>query len=219
MLVAGLVASLAVVADGLLTIAWQEPVTAALQSRAQAGLRDDLSHLEHSFAAHDARLIAAQRRQRQAARAARLERDAVAMLHAQPDGAAIGRIEIPQIDLDAVVVESTGHDALARGPGHYRGTALPGMPGTVGIAGHRTTYGAPFRHLDALRPGSRITVQMPYGRFAYRVTGTKITTPDDASSLRAKAGAPRLVLTACHPLYSAAQRIVVTARQVAPVPR
>jgi sortase A len=89
---------------------------------------------------------------------------------------------------------------------------LPGIAGTVGIAGHRTTYGAPFRHVDQLRAGSRIRLVMPYGRFEYRVTGTRITKPSDASSLVSHAGGQKLVLTACHPLYSAAQRIVVSAR-------
>jgi sortase A len=220
LLVAVLIASLVVVADGVLTIAWQEPITAALQSRSQARLRDDLTRLQRSFAAQtDARIgVRRARRAGRAAQAARLRRDALAMLHERPDGAAVGTLDIPRIGLKTVVVESTGHDALTKGPGHYRGTALPGMPGTVGLAGHRTTYGAPFRHVDELRPGSRIVVRMPYGRFVYRVTGTRITTPDDASALHAQRGAPRLVLTACHPLYSAAQRIVVSAQQVVPAP-
>ena len=110
--------------------------------------------------------------------------------------------------------------SLAKGPGHYSGTALPGQPGTTGIAGHRTTYGAPFRHIDALRRGDAITVTMPYGRFVYRVEGLKIVKPSDAAVLQsATATTPRLVLTACHPLYSAAQRIVAVARLVSATPR
>lgn len=222
-LLAALAASLLVVVDGVLTIAWQEPVTALLQSRSQARLRDQLAQLERSFARRDAALAAAAARRRdrraaQRARARRLRADALALLRERPAGAAVGTLDIPRIGLRTVFVEATDHDSLAKGPGHYLGTALPGMPGTVGLAGHRTTYGAPFRHVDELRRGSRIVVKMPYGRFVYRVTGTRITTPDDASALRDQHGAPRLVLTACHPLYSAAQRIVVIARQVAPTP-
>ena len=67
-------------------------------------------------------------------------------------------------------VESTTHDALKKGPGHYRGTVLPGISGTVGLAGHRTTYGAPFRRVNELGKGSRIVVRMPYGTFTYKVT-------------------------------------------------
>jgi sortase A len=147
-----------------------------------------------------------------------MRRQALTLLHARPDGAALGSLQIPGIGMKTVVVESTTHDALTKGPGHYRGTVLPGMDGTVGLAGHRTTYGAPFRHIDRLSAGSRIVVTMPYGRFVYTVTGTRITTPRDASSLRSHPGVRKLVLTACNPLYSAAQRIVVTARLVSATP-
>ena len=75
----------------------------------------------------------------------------------------------PSAGLSAVVVEGNGAGELRRGPGHYPATALPGQRGTVAIAGHRTTYGAPFRHLDDLERGDRIELAMPYGRFTYRV--------------------------------------------------
>jgi sortase A len=133
-------------------------------------------------------------------------------------GRPLGELRIPRLDTHYVVVEGTNTDNLRRGPGHYRGTALPGQPGTVGIAGHRTTYGAPFRHLDALRAGDAITITMPYGRFVYRVEGTRIVKPQDVSSLRS-IGRQRLALTACHPLYSAAQRLVVLARLETATPR
>jgi sortase A len=94
---------------------------------------------------------------------------------------------------------------------------LPGAPGTVGIAGHRTTYGAPFRHVDALRPGDRITVQMPYATITYRVQHLQVVLPT-ATWVVDRKPYSRLVLTACHPLYSAARRIVVFARQVSERP-
>jgi sortase A len=223
LLLAGLVAGLLAAADGVLTIVWQEPLTAIVQARSQSDLRDDLAARERAFARAEAQAAAEARRRRESraaqarARAARQRREAMVALRAA-DGAALGTLEIPGIDLRTVVVASTSHDALTKGPGHYRGTALPGLRGTVGIAGHRTTYGAPFRRIDEVRPGARLVLRMPYGRFAYRVTGTRITTPGDASALQDQRGAPRLVLTACHPLYSAAKRIVVTARQVTPTP-
>jgi sortase A len=204
LLVGGLVAGLLLIADGLATIVWQEPVTALVQSRTQAALRDDLVVLD--------RRVSQAPRLRAETPERRVRRLALAMLHDRRAGSALGRLEIPRIGLRTVLVESTSHAALRKGPGHYRGTVLPGIEGTVGIAGHRTTYGAPFRHVDELRAGSRIRLLMPYGRFEYRVTGTRITTPSDASSLRSHAGTDKLVLTACHPLYSAAKRIVVTAR-------
>jgi sortase A len=206
LLLAGLVAGLLVTVDGILTIAWQEPLTAIVQSRAQTALRSDLVALQRS--------VAATPHLRRETAALRMRRQALALLHARKPGAALGTLVIPRIGLKTVFVESTGHDALTEGPGHYRGTVLPGLAGTVGLAGHRTTYGAPFRHVDDLPPGTRIELRMPYGRFEYRVTGTQITTPDNAASLRSRPGAHTLVLTACHPLYSAAKRIVVSARQV-----
>jgi sortase A len=210
-LLAGLVTGVALLADGLLTIFWQEPLTALQQSRSQSALRSDLPRLRQTLAAEvpaTTRLTATPRTYRQAIR----------LLHGRPAGSALGTLDIPRIGLKTVLVESTGHDALTKGPGHYKGTVLPGIDGTVGLAGHRTTYGAPFRHVDRLRTGSDIVLNMPYGRYTYKVTGKRITSPSDASALRSRAGQQRLVLTACHPLYSAAQRIVVSARLVSEIP-
>ena len=128
-------------------------------------------------------------------------------------GDAIARIEIPGIDVTEYVVEGTDVDSLRKGPGHYPETPLPGEPGTTAIAGHRTTYGAPFRNIDQLGGGDRILIDMPDGRFVYRVEGTKIVDDQDLSVLE-PVGYRRLMLSACHPLYSAAQRIIVYARQV-----
>ena len=81
----------------------------------------------------------------------------------------------------------------------------------MAIAGHRTTYGAPFRTIDKLKKGDRVRLEMSYGNFTYSVEKTRIVTPDEVSVKR-KVGYDRLILSACHPLYSAAQRIVVFAR-------
>jgi sortase A len=108
-------------------------------------------------------------------------------------------------------VEGTDTGTLRKGPGHYPTTPLPGERGTSAIAGHRTTYGAPFRRLDKLRRGQRITLDMAYGRFIYRVERARIVDDQDLSVLR-RVRHNRVILTACHPLYSAAQRIVVFAR-------
>jgi sortase A len=210
LLAAGLVVGLALIADGLLTIFWQEPITALQQSRDQAALRTDLNGLRET-------MLAVPKVPKEST-ASRMRRQATALLHARADGKALGSVSIPRIGLKTVFVESTTHDSLKKGPGHYRGTVLPGITGTVGLAGHRTTYGAPFRRVDELSKGSRIVVRMPYGTFTYKVTGTRITTPGDASSLVSHAGLKKLVLTACHPLYSAAKRIVVTARLASSTP-
>ena len=89
----------------------------------------------------------------------------------------------------------------------------------MGIAGHRTTYLAPFRHLDALHRGDRIVLRMPYGTFTYRVISSNVVSPQDTAVLHRVGDEHRLVLTACTPLYSAAQRLVVTALLSRATPR
>jgi sortase A len=189
--------------EATLTLAWKEPVTAALQWRSQQELARELERAvtERRPAGGPARAVA------QADGA----RDWRAQLR---DGDAVGRLTIPAIGIDEVVIEGTTSGLLQRGPGHYPETGLPGMGGTSAIAGHRTTWGAPFRHLDELDEGDPIAVELPYGRFDFRVSETRIVDDQDRSILDGPG--ERLVLTACHPLYSASQRLVVIAR---PAPR
>jgi sortase A len=210
-LLAGLIVGVALVADGLLTIFWQEPLTAVQQAHSQSALRSDLPRLQQIL---DQEVPASSR----LTRTTRVHRQATRLLNERPSGSAIGTIDIPKIGLKSVIVENTDHDALTKGPGHYKGTVLPGIDGTVGIAGHRTTYGAPFRHVDQLRTGSEIMLKMPYGEFTYKVYAKRITSPSDASSLISHSDTRKLVLTACNPLYSAAQRIVISARLVSDTP-
>jgi sortase A len=108
-------------------------------------------------------------------------------------------------------VQGTDTASLEEGPGHYPATAFPGLGQTVAIAGHRTTYLAPFRHVNALEPGDPIVLTMPYGIFTYDVQYTKIVAPT-ALWVTDNVGYERLVLSACNPLYSAAQRIIIFAR-------
>jgi LPXTG-site transpeptidase (sortase) family protein len=145
-----------------------------------------------------------------------LERRATVFGRRLREEQAIGRIVIPKLSLRMVVVEGTSEGSLRKGPGHYNAltgekTDLPGMGGTVAIAGHRTTYLRPFRYIDTLRPGDKIWLVMPYGQFAYTVYAHRIVTPSDWSILRDRPY-EKLVLSACNPLYSAAQRWVVFAR-------
>ena len=136
---------------------------------------------------------------------------AKALARSRRDGQAVAELRIARIGLHAIVVRGTSPADLREGPGLIAGTPLPGERGTTAIAGHRTTYGAPFRHLDALRRGDAITLRLPYASFRYRVEGRRIVDPGDLSVLR-RVGHDRLVLSACHPLFSAARRIVVLAR-------
>jgi sortase A len=199
--------------DAGLTLVWQEPVTALLGRLHQDALGDDLDALR------DAGPTAAERRA-----LARLgdERRRIAFLaralrRRTKEGDAVGRIRIPRAKANFVVVNGTRGPDLRKGPGIYEQTPFPGAPGTVAMAGHRTTYLAPFRHLDRLRRDDPITVEMPYATFTYRVERTRIVRPDALWVLR-RVGHDRLVLSACHPLFSAAQRIVVFARLVRTVP-
>ena len=178
------------------TLLWQEPLSAFTAAREQDRLDRALSTLEArrpTAAARDLR--AAARRYGEAIR----------------NGRPFGRIDLPTLDRRYVLVQGTDPASLRKGPGHYPGTALPGMGRTVAVAGHRTTYLAPFKTIDRLRRGHRITIRMPYGRFDYQVTRTRIVEPNDVWVTR-DVGREQLVLTACHPLYSAAKRIVVFAR-------
>lgn len=200
--VALMLAGAAALADAALTVVWQEPVSALRAHAAQPRLRAQLRALALAMPAP----TAGQRRAAVGASAAALRRRT-------RDGQAVARLRIPRLGLDAVVVRGTAPDDLRRAPGLLDAAALPGERGTAAIAGHRTTYGAPFRHIDRLRRGDRISVAMPYGTFRYAVEGTRIVDPGDVGVLRA-VGHRRLVLSACHPVFSAARRIVVYAAQI-----
>jgi sortase A len=181
-----MVSGVLLIADAGLTLAWQEPVSAYLAGQEQDALK-------HQFLDLPAKQVRRHRKQLK--------------------GDAIARIEMPAIDKSAYVVEGTDLDSLRKGPGHYPDTPLPGEHGTVAIAGHRTTYGAPFRHIDGLHKGDAIKIAMPDGTFVYRVDKTKIV-DDSAVWVKRRVGHDQLILSACHPLHSAAQRIVVFARYI-----
>jgi len=125
-------------------------------------------------------------------------------------GEAFGTIEIPAIDLKGIIYEGTEKPILKNGPGHIVGTAIPGRVGTCVISGHRTTYGAPFNKLDELLSGDEITIETNYGEFTYILSEIKIVEPTDVYILEPTLY-PSLILTACHPKYSAAQRLIAFA--------
>jgi sortase A len=202
-----IVSGLLLLADAATTLLWQEPVTAviALIERASVNQRY-LSYRTAPLSVTQRQTLTALPDQSQ--RIAYLARSERRELR---DGDAVGRITIPRIGANFVVVQGTDEGDLEKGPGHYPMTALPGMGKTVAIAGHRTTYLAPFRHIDALKPGDRIVLRMPYGRFVYAVQYHRIVTPTSWWVIR-DVGYDRLVLSACNPLFSAAQRIIVFAR-------
>lgn len=129
-------------------------------------------------------------------------------------GEPIGRIEIFRIHLNKIVVNGTDWGAdLSRGPGRYPQSSWPGLGKVTAIAGHRTTFGAPFRHIDQIRTGNRIVLLMPYGTFTYRVFMHEVVRSNDWGILKRRAF-DTLVLSACHPLYSASHRWIVFARLI-----
>lgn len=139
------------------------------------------------------------------------------------EGDPLTRIEIPAIGVNTIVVEGTTPNALKAGAGHYRSTPLPGQQGNVAIAGHRTTYGRPFNKIDGLKPGQRIVLTTPVGRYTYSIIkppkavgnspypAAWITHPFDWS-VAAKTKGNYVTLTTCHPKGSARQRLIVRAK-------
>jgi sortase A len=203
-----------VLIDGVVTLLWQEPITALIASIHQGELSSDLERAERaapSVAEQQVLAGFATERRRIAYLASTFERQA-------HNGGAVGRIVIPHIGASYVVVKGTDTSDLESGPGVYSDTRFPGLAGTTAIAGHRTTYLAPFRHIDALKAGDRILLEMPYAHFTYTVTGHRVVAPTDVQAAVANVGYTRLVLSACTPLFSAAKRLLVYARLTRTVP-
>ena len=133
-------------------------------------------------------------------------------------GQVIGRLRVPRMGVNMLLVNGTDHDTLKKGPGRDRRTFMPGENRLVYIAGHRTTYLAPFSHIDRLRRGDRVTIEVPYGTFIYAVTRHRIVKSTDLSVLRS----PRhelVELQACHPRFFASHRYIAYARLLRVEPR
>jgi sortase A len=202
-----IIAGLLMLVDAGLTVIWQEPVTAVIGLIQRGDINKRyLSYRSVPFTSADR--VAFTGLTSVSQRLAFLARREAAEV---PTGAAVGRLVIAKIGVSYDVVQGTDTASLERGPGHYPSTALPGLGQTVAIAGHRTTYLAPFRNINELDPGDRIELQMPYANFTYVVQYTKVVLPS-AWWITDNVGYDRLVLSACNPLYSASQRIAVFAR-------
>ena len=129
------------------------------------------------------------------------------------EGDPIAKIKIPSIGVTRTVVSGIGLDQLKRGPGHYPQTPLPGQKGNVAIAGHRTTYGQPFHNVDKVKNGDQVIFETAQGTFVYEITETKIVSDEQTEILEDK-GDNRITLIACHPKYSAAERIILIGKLV-----
>lgn len=199
-------AGLVVIADAALTLLWQEPVSAAYASLQQSRASDELAELESEFDPGDVGFLSAD-----ASEAARARVLAENFQETIENGQPIGRVKIDSIGLDTVLMNGTDTSTLQKGPGRYPRTPLPGYGKTTGIAGHRTTYLAPLRRINEISDGDEIRVELPYAAFTYEVEKHEIVDPSDVQIVD-PVGYERVVLTACHPLYSAAQRWAVFGR-------
>ena len=126
-------------------------------------------------------------------------------------GQAIGRLRVPRLGLNMVVVDGTDEASLKKGPGRDRRTYMPGEGQLVYIAGHRTTYLAPFAHIERMKAGDSVDLEVPYGTFHYRVFKHRIVDADALAVLHSH-GREIVELQACHPRFFASQRYIVYAR-------
>jgi sortase A len=191
---------------------WQDPFTGLYTRYEQGKLARSLDRQFSAYRPLTKRLASRQDWQHEVAVAAARYRRAT---HA---GEAIGRILVPRLGLNMVLVDGTDEASLEKGPGRYLGSGMPGQGRLVYIAGHRTTYLAPFSHIDSLRRGDRVTLELPYARFVYRITGYRIVPSDDLAVLRSH-GHESLELQACHPRFFATHRYIAYALPVRVFPR
>ena len=203
-------AGLLVLAWGIVVWRWEDPFTALYTHFQQEQLAHELDREFAAFGPSRA-LAAAARREHVALEATRFRNDT----HA---GQAIGRIVIGRIGLNMVLVDGTDESSLKKGPGRDLRSYMPGQDRLVYIAGHRTTYLAPFSRINDIRVGDYIRLEMPYATFVYRMTTHRVVPANDMSVLRS----PRhelLELQACHPRFFATHRYIVYAKLVAMTPR
>ena len=190
---------------------WQDPFTALYTKWKQHQLSSQYEKRVHAFAGSvSGGSLAAER--------SSIAREARAYRANSTRGEAIGRLRVPRMGVNMILVNGTDHDTLKKGPGRDLRTFMPGQDRLVYIAGHRTTYLAPFSHIDAIRRGDVIRVEMPYATFVYRAIGHRVVAATDLSVLRS----PKhelLELQACHPRFFATHRYVAYALPVEVLPQ
>jgi sortase A len=188
---------------------WQDPVTGLYTRWQQHRLEAELNREFRTYAhAPGANVLVDRARE-----AKTIEADAARLRRSAGSGQAIGRILVPRLGLNMILVNGTDESSLARGPGRDPRSYMPGQNRLVYVAGHRTTFLAPFSQIDTIRPGDSITLEMPYGTFLYRALRHIIVRANDLAVLRS----PRhelLALQACNPRFFATQRYIVYARLV-----
>ena len=195
----------------LLVWQWQDPFTALYTTWKQHQLASQYDKRARSFTTTiSGPTVKAER--------ASIAREAKVYRLRSKRGQVIGRLRVPRMGINMLLVNGTDHDTLKKGPGRDGRTFMPGENRLVYIAGHRTTYLAPFSHIDRLRRGDRVTIEVPYGTFIYAVTRHRIVKSTDLSVLRS----PRhelVELQACHPRFFASHRYIAYAKLLRVEPR
>ncbi len=218
-----LVAGVGVLAWTLLVWRWQEPFTSLYTKLKQHQLAESYERQVADFIPQQPvpRRPTVKRPSAAELRAAELSSLRTVAgryrVHART-GAAIGRIRVPRLGLNMILVNGTDHDSLKRGPGRDPHTYMPGEGQLVYVAGHRTTYLAPFARIDELRPGDPVTIETPYATFRYRITRHIIVKASAIQVLRSP-GYELLALQACHPRFFATHRYIAYAIPVRVIPR
>lgn len=205
------IAGTALAATGLLAAAWaitvwqwQDPFTSLYTAHQQQSLETAYESTEVGYRAPIRAGVPT-------VSLAAIRREAAGYRGQLGRGDAVGKLSVPRLGLDAIVVEGTDSATLTKGPGRYTKSYVPGEGELIYIAGHRTTYGAPFARIDRLREGDEVRIRVPYGTFSYRVTRHVIVPADDVARLRS-AGREEVALQACHPRFFATQRYIVYAK-------
>jgi sortase A len=205
------VAGVLTLAWSLLVWQWQDPFTALYTKWKQHQLASQYVKRTESFKPSITEDTVATER-------ASIAREAKRYRLSSTRGEVIGRLRVPRMGVNMLLVNGTDHDTLKKGPGRDNRTFMPGENRLVYIAGHRTTYLAPFSHIDRLRKGDRVTIEVPYGTFIYAVTRHRIVKSTDLSVLRS----PRhelVELQACHPRFFATHRYIAYAQLLRVEPR
>jgi sortase A len=192
---------------------WNDPFTGLYTRWQQRHLTSTYAHIVETY-----RPVAQPPKASPAREQAIIGREAALYRAHAATGTPIGRIIVPRLGLNMILVNGTDHDSLTKGPGRDERTYMPGQHELVYIAGHRTTYLAPFAHIDAMRPGDRITLEMPYATFVYSVTGHVIVDAHDLAVLRSH-HREVVALQACHPRFFATHRYIVWAKPIRVIPR
>jgi sortase A len=191
---------------------WEDPFTLLLNKRYQAQLTN--AYEERVDQIHDTSSLPRPRAQTPLAV---YRRSAVTYRRSTAVGEPIGRLIVPRLGLRAMVVYGTDTASLKKGPGLHPPTAFPGQGELIYVAGHRTTYGAPFSDIDKLETGDRVTFEVPYGTFRYVVTGHRIVRANQLEVLNSR-GFEEIALQACWPRFFASHRYIAYAKLVGVMP-